>query len=339
MLNWRSLVVPMLLVAWGLSISVTPSLASEPKLLSVEKIWDQGEHNAFTDIIRYKDKFFVTFRESEAHVGGDGKTRVLVSEDGATWKSAALVEEEGVDLRDPKFSITPQGELMLSMGGSIYNGTKKLHGRQPRVSFSDDGYTWSAPEKILAEGDWLWRVTWHDGVGYGISRIMVPTDKKDRSHEKIASLYKTTDGRNYEKILTWDITGNPNETTLRFMPDGEMLALIRREADDTMGFIGRSQPPYTDWEFTPTDYRLGGPNFIRLPNGEMWAGSRYYPGGAKTGLFRMTPEKLELVTLLPSGGDTSYPGFLWHDNLLWMSYYASHEGKTSIYLAKFKLEE
>ena len=41
---------------------------------------------------------------------------------------------------------------------------------------------------------------------------------------------------------------------------------------------------------------------------------------------------------LPSGGDTSYPGLVWHDGLLWVSYYASHEGKTSIYLAKVRLD-
>ena len=40
---------------------------------------------------------------------------------------------------------------------------------------------------------------------------------------------------------------------------------------------------------------------------------------------------------LPSGGDTSYAGMVLHDGLLWVSYYASHEGKTSIYLAKVKL--
>ncbi|MEK8105428.1 hypothetical protein NKG94_10170 [Micromonospora sp. M12] len=33
----------------------------------------------------------------------------------------------------------------------------------------------------------------------------------------------------------------------------------------------------------------------------------------------------ELVAL-PSGGDTSYPGLVWHDDLLWVSYYSSHEG-------------
>ena len=41
---------------------------------------------------------------------------------------------------------------------------------------------------------------------------------------------------------------------------------------------------------------------------------------------------------LPKHGDTSYPGFVWHDGLLWMSYYASHEGKTAIYLAKIALD-
>ena len=43
-----------------------------------------------------------------------------------------------------------------------------------------------------------------------------------------------------------------------------------------------------------------------------------------------------LVLTLPSGGDNSYPGMVWHDTLLWTSYYSSHEEKTSIYLAKIR---
>ncbi|MBN2308154.1 MAG: exo-alpha-sialidase, partial [Candidatus Hydrogenedentes bacterium] len=72
-------------------------------------------------------------------------------------------------------------------------------------------------------------------------------------------------------------------------------------------------------------------------DGSLWAGSRSYPGGAKTVLARITPNSYEPVLTLPSGGDTSYPGLVWHDGLLWMSYYSSHEGKTSIYLAKIRL--
>jgi hypothetical protein len=40
---------------------------------------------------------------------------------------------------------------------------------------------------------------------------------------------------------------------------------------------------------------------------------------------------------LPSSGDSSYPGMVWHQGLLWISYYSSHEGKTAIYLARVKL--
>ena len=48
----------------------------------------------------------------------------------------------------------------------------------------------------------------------------------------------------------------------------------------------------------------------------------------------MMPDSYEPVLTLPSGGDTSYAGMVWHNDLLWVSYYSSHEGKTSIYLAK-----
>ncbi|MDP6040448.1 MAG: hypothetical protein QGG64_17995 [Candidatus Latescibacteria bacterium] len=51
----------------------------------------------------------------------------------------------------------------------------------------------------------------------------------------------------------------------------------------------------------------------------------------------MTETTFEPVFNLPSGGDNSYAGMVWHDDLLWMSYYSSHQGKTSIYLTKLKL--
>src|SRR5262245_48944206 len=100
-----------------LAFALRAFAAVEPELLSVKKIWDAGEHNAFTDLIRFQDQWFCTFRESEAHVGGDGKIRVLVSKDGDRWESAALLREAGVDLRDPKLSIAPDQRLMLVLGG------------------------------------------------------------------------------------------------------------------------------------------------------------------------------------------------------------------------------
>ncbi|MYK39088.1 MAG: exo-alpha-sialidase, partial [Gemmatimonadetes bacterium] len=38
-----------------------------PQILSVEKIWDRGPHNAFTDLIRFADRWWCTFREAQDH--------------------------------------------------------------------------------------------------------------------------------------------------------------------------------------------------------------------------------------------------------------------------------
>jgi hypothetical protein len=150
-------------------LGLTPARAAEPELISVRKIWDRGAHNAFTDLIRWRDRWFCCFREADAHVGGDGRLRVLESADGRRWEPAALIAEEGIDLRDPKLSVTPDDRLMIVAGGSVYGGTKTLKGRRPRVAFSRDGREWTAPRPVLAEGEWLWRVTWHDGKAYGVS--------------------------------------------------------------------------------------------------------------------------------------------------------------------------
>lgn len=325
------------------------SFAAEPTLISSEKIWDAGKHNAFTDLIRWQDKWYCTFREADDHVGGDGQLRVLVSADGKSWESAALIGEKGIDLRDPKLSITPDNRLMIVGGGSVYEG-KKLLGRQPRVTFSKDGKTWTDPQRVLTEGEWLWRVTWHQGKAYGVSYNA--NERSSDAAKKAAETGKaepgpadwklklvvSDDGVKYDVITHLDVPGHPNETTLRFLDSGELVALVRREGGTKNGWIGRSQAPYKEWKWTETKHRFGGPNFIELPNHSLWAAGRVYPGGAKTAVARMTATgEYEPVLTLKSGGDTSYPGLVWHENELWMSYYSSHEGKTSIYLARIKI--
>ena len=78
---------------------------------------------------------------------------------------------------------------------------------------------------------------------------------------------------------------------------------------------------------------------IRLSDGRFVAGVRLYDGKARTSLCWIDVEdgRLDEFLALPSGGDTSYPGMVLHDGVLWVSYYSSHEGKTSIYLAKVKM--
>ena len=326
--------------------------AAGPEVVSVQRIWNQGPHNAFTDLIRFQDQWFCTFREADWHVGGDGRLRVLVSKEGETWESAALLAEVGIDLRDPKLSITSDNRLMIVAGGSVYGGTKVLMGRQPRVAFSPDGRKWSATQRVLGEGDWMWRVTWHEGVCYGVSYHPVTPAAKGEAPAKAdtgpwtLTLVSGTNGVDFKPITRFEVDGRANETTLRFLKSGELMALVRREEGNQMGWIGASRSPYRDWKWNETKIRLGGPNFIQLADESLWAGTRFHGGtladgsvvkGPVTVLAKMTADTLTPVLRFPSGGDTSYPGFVSHEGLLWMSYYSSHEGKSSIYLAKIRL--
>ncbi len=317
----------------------SPGLA--PQLVSVKRIWDAAPHNAFTDLIRFHDKWFCTFREANGHVLGNGRIRVITSGDGEQWKSAALVSEEGIDLRDPKLSITPDGRLMLVLGGSVYEG-KVLKERQPRVSFSKDGHTWSAPQRVLDKGDWLWRVTWHKGRAYGINYAL--EGKRNSTKEWTITLVVSDDGVAFRPIARLTVPGRPNEATVRFLPNDECVALVRREGlasnPDREAWIGTSPPPYHYWHWHPAGTQVGGPDFLVLPSGAMVAGGRQYnpkPATNKTFVGGMTLESVKAELILPSGGDCSYPGMVWHDGLLWVCYYSSHEGRAAIYLAKVRL--
>ena len=314
--------------------------------LSVSCIWDH-EYSAFPSIVRFQDAVYVSFREGASHIFDEngiaaGKTRILRSTDGKRWESVALLSKEGYDLRDPKLSVTADGRLMVIQGGSVYVD-KKLQKRIPQVSFSSDGLRFSDPEPVdypFPDGfAWFWRMTWHEGTGYTVSY--------GEPGNNCLELLKTSDGVHFEKITDIELGGFPNETTVRFLPDGRMLLLIRREQEDKKAYLGVSKPPFTDWELKPLPFQIGGPEMAVLPDGTLLIGGRAYfeDGEVKTCLWRGNVEgDFELWKTLPSGGDNSYPGFLIEDDELTVVYYSSHEltrpdgrSRAGIYLARMPL--
>lgn len=300
-------------------------------MINVRKIWDTAPHNAFTDLARFDGQWFCTFREGQAHVSPDGSLRVLTSTDGEKWESAALIKSRSGDLRDPKLTITTDERLMLTAAQAIHDGQNKGH--QSLAWFSKDGRKWSGPAEIGDRDFWLWRTTWHKGTAYSVGYGCRPDLPWVR-------LYKTTDGKQFEtlKDKLYD-EGQPNETSLVFLPDDRCLCLLRRDGKPNTALLGTAAPPYTDWKWKDLDKRIGGPHMVQLPDGRIVAAVRLLNGGARTALCWLDPEAGTLGEFikLPSGGDTSYAGLVWHDDLLWVSYYSSHEGKTSIYLAKVRL--
>jgi hypothetical protein len=302
----------------------------QAELVDVIKIWDRAPHNAFTDLIRYRDRWFCVFREGQAHISPDGALRVITSVDGREWSSAALIRSTTADLRDAKITITPQNRLMLLGAAALHQPAAARH--QSMAWFSDDGQNWSEGVKIGDPDVWLWRVTWHKGQAYGIGYA---TDGRE-----FLRLYRSSDGKAFDTLVpTLYDRAEPSETSIVFLADDTAICLLRRDGDTKTALLGRSRPPYTEWSWKDLGRRVGGPHLILLPDGRIVAGGRLFDGAVRTGLCWLDPEAGTITEFLslPSATDTSYPGFAWFDDLLWVSYYSSHEGRTSIYLARVRV--
>ena len=111
-----TLVVLPLLIVTGASesqeISAGPG-SEKAAFVEVRRIWNRAPHNAFTDLVRFQDRWLCVFREGLRHVSPDGSIRVISSSNGRDWSSAALLRLAGADLRNPKITITPDGRLMI----------------------------------------------------------------------------------------------------------------------------------------------------------------------------------------------------------------------------------
>lgn len=321
----------------GYIVAACHLAAPEAQLIDVQKIWDKAPHNAFTDLVRHNETWFCVFREGQNHVSDDGSLRVLRSKDGETWTSAALISSDNADLRDAKICVTPRGKLMLAGAGALHQPAEAKH--HSMVWFSDDGTTWSDPVVVAEKDMWLWRVTWHKDSCFGVAYA---TDGSETTR-----LYRSEDGKHFAPLVSELFSkaqngkGYPNETSLIFRKDDSCLCLLRRDGDTQTAQLGTAVPPYTKWTWQDLGIYVGGPHMLQLPDGRIVATGRSIAnGGARTVLHWLDPAAGTLTEFLalPSGGDCSYPGLAWHDGMLWVSYYSSHEGKTSIYLARVKVD-
>ncbi len=325
-----NLLLTCLILVFG-SPLLTAAADDEIKLIGVQKIWDQAPHNAFTSLIRFQDQWLCAFREASAHAGKnvEGKMRLVSSKDAEHWQSAALLADERGDIRDAKLSITPSGELMLLTATALRRGEAKGH--QSIAFFTKDLKTWEGPVDVGEPNVWLWGICWHKGTGYSIGYGTGP------GH--FVRLYKTTDGRHFAKVVDrFEISAPfPNENAMAIDAQDKATVLLRCDPDNA--FVGTAAPPYTEWTWKQTNARVGGPALMQTESGRLLGGGRLYDGKVRTGLFWVDPEKATIgeCLTLPSAGDTSYPGLVFHDGVLYVSYYSSHETKTSIYLARCQL--
>ncbi|MEM7133991.1 MAG: hypothetical protein AAF702_47300 [Chloroflexota bacterium] len=323
-------------------------------IASVRQIFNDGNHNAFTDLCRFQDRLYLTFRSCpDGHMlFTSSSIVVMVSDDGSEWKKAFTFSVPNRDVRDPHFLIF--NDKLFVYSGTWWVDTTDAHERDVNhhlgyCIWSEDGGTWHGPQMLDGtHGHYIWRAAAHDGMAYLNGRRIrnfdvVPRRAEPAEHME-SWLLHSAGGFSWAPLgLMQPSYGD--ETAVLFEEDGSILALAR--AGGRPAQLCRSRPPYTDWTRTDLDRHVGGPLLAK------W-GTFYLVGGRKqiddakpvTALYWLIDDALVEVAELPSGGDNSYPGFLElspESGLL--SYYSSHEGSgtslapSAIYLAELALTD
>ncbi|WP_223293032.1 MULTISPECIES: hypothetical protein [Shewanella] len=189
--------------------------------------------------------------------------------------------------------------------------------------------------KIVKDSEWLWRITPFKNSLYGIAYFPHELDG-------YVAPYQSLNGIGYQALVPkLNQAGYVNESGLIFDKLGHSHCLLRRDpvfGPEQNALLGTAQPPYIDWCWQELDKRIGGPVSF-FYQGRHLAVVRLYDEKVRTSLVEIheeTGEIQELLTL-PSGGDTSYAGVILDGDLLKVSYYSSHEGKSAIYFAVISL--
>jgi len=261
--------LPFILLLSLLSV-IAPALAEDISY-SVDRIWGDGSrHCAFTSLIKWKGNYYCAFREGFNHVfnekgEADGIIRIITSPDGNKWESCAVLTDKGYDLRDPKLSETPDGRLMLNFGRLLYRN-QQLVSLETQVCFSKNGKDFSKPRTIAVtpkdsvSGLWLWRVTWHEGKGYGVNYA-------EKGGNNVLQLVSTEDGINYHKLKTFDVKDSPNEATVRFTADNRMLIFVRRDGGSRSTILLSSLRPTPTGSSATWASTAAAPTLWRFPTG------------------------------------------------------------------------
>lgn len=319
----------------GLVAALLPSALAhaEPEALArpleVRKIVADGRHNAFTAMRRFKGELWLAFRSGEAHNSATADVVVLRSKDGNDWKPA-LKFDVAKDDRDPQFVVTDKRLYLYvpAMDGPVLT-TWLRH--------TDDGETWSEPQKIYEPQFILWKPMVHDGVFYAAAH------KKDESSGgkgREVHLVKSADGIKWEKVSTIRAGNWESETTLFIDDKHHATAFLRQKYGSPQAQVLESDPPYTNWSAKAADVNHFSGHSVHTFRGVTYLLSRTMGPGKETGsmIYTFAEGKLKPYCKLPSGGDCAYLEAVEDGPNMLVSYYSTHEGTTNIYLAKVPLK-
>ncbi len=301
------------------------------KIEDVRTIYSDGLHNAFTSMVRWRNKYYVSFRSAGTHAAmwedawGDspathGKIMLLESSDLETWVTSTILDSE-YDDRDPKLLAT--NERLYIFSTTVIGEERLTLPQETYMSFTEDGENWCKPVSAYRYNYGFWNPRTHAGVHYVAADVDITSPKSEVLDQQV-ELLSSVDGQLWQPVSVIIRSGGCTETELLFLADGSLLAFTRPH------YVSIARPPYTTWRVAGADpeYRVkehppgySGPVAARVGDSLVFScrtNVRCYsdnqPGQNRTGIFTVdtTDYSLTWHANLPTewGGDQSYAGMV-----------------------------
>lgn len=308
-------------------------------------IWSSDQYNAFGDIIKYKDVYYVTFREGPGHVPTTtwetpGVVRVLSSKDCRNWTLACTITNKWFDLRDPHFCVSPvDGSLMCyyalyAHGNSWPEPTKTM-----TAVLKPDGMSLEI-ESVhhVYCGDyskyWIWNITPDGSYIYGIAYWENGTKP---------ILVRSSDGFDFEKVSEIDYLGN--EASINII-DGKVYAILRSQYGAPSGYAV-SDESMQNWMISDLNLVCHCPVAVKYKNYLLTCVRVVNQRNGDVALCALdltseTPS-LQVLTTMEyhnHAGNCAYAGMLLDGDVLRIVYYAESAGRYSspdIYYQEYPL--
>lgn len=344
-----------LLVFSFVSLPAGAANLPEVKVENIRRVYHNGEHNAFTDLVRWKGKFWLTFRSCpDGHmVFPTSSIRVLVSDDAQEWEEVHRFSVKRRDTRDPHFLVFD--DKLFIYTGTWWSGDGELPREDYNINqhlgyavFTKDGKSWSEPQQLEGTyAHYIWRAATHEGKAYlcGRRKLNYSEQEGGAGAPKVvqSAMLESDDGLiwRFHSLFQED---RGDETAFLFEEDGSLLAVSRSGGQPAQ--LVKAEKPWV--EKTRKDFPdyIGGPLLAKWGERYLVGGRRNTEVGPKTALYWLEGDDLVKFTELPSGGDNSYPGFVeLDDGRGLVSWYSSHEKNdagetiTAIYLAELEIVE
>lgn len=291
-----------------------------------------GTHNSNTDLIHWRDSFYMVHASSPWHLASTKCHLVLWrSGDARQWEQIRAFHVPGEDIRDPKLAAIGDRLFMYVLKNVSWDAEPYT----TQFTSTHDGEEWAPLVDAQPEGWLFWRPKTRDHSTWYVPAYW-------HEHGK-SILLQSTDGEHWTEVSTIYEGDRNDETDIEFLPDGRLIATARLEVSnsifghpDACTLIAVAEPPYIEWKRCKSDVtRLDGPNLFAY-DGAVYAVGRHNPqsprflryygsilGKKRTALYKVEPDRLLYLSDLPSAGDTAYAGVAVRGDDLYTCYYTS----------------